>query len=115
MGYYTYYKLSVVNEEDFTKEQLQDAASRLAKRLDYDGEIPTSDPFAWLGNESMKWYDHEEDLMRLSDEYPDMVFFLEGWGEEFDDVWRKYFKNGAFKSYHRHYYWDPVPEWLMRS
>lgn len=44
--------------------------------------------------EPCKWYQHEEDMVRFSKEYPDTVFELTGEGEDAGDLWRKYFKNG---------------------
>jgi hypothetical protein len=59
--------------------------------------------------EPCKWYEHEEDVRKLSAEYPDVVFVLDGEGEEAGDVWRKFFLNG--KLVHS---WSPEikpPEW----
>ncbi len=33
-------------------------------------------------------------MIRLSKQYPDYVFQLDGDGEESDDFWRTYYKNG---------------------
>lgn len=119
MGYYTNYNLSVVNHNNFTENQLREVSSELARRLGEDDELPfhqhIDDAFEWIGYDSRKWYEHEEDMMQLSREYPDMIFLLEGWGEEYDDVWRKYFKGGRIKICNRHYFWDEAPEWALRG
>ena len=55
---------------------------------------------------SAKWYNHEEDLEKISKKYPDIAFSVEGDGEDFDDHWIQYWHNGKsysekihFKSY----------------
>lgn len=49
-------------------------------------------------DEEMKWYDHEADMTTLSKEFPNILFVLEGVGEEFPDAWRKWFHNGKFEA-----------------
>lgn len=56
----------------------------------YDGTEPVADSL----QDSCKWYDHEDDMKRLSKLFPDVVFTLKGTGEEAGDVWVKYFKDG---------------------
>lgn len=117
MGYYTSYILSVVNQDNFTKDQLKEASKKLAHRLgedeyeEFSDRQNIDDVFEWIGYDTRKWYEHEEDMTQLSLEYPDMIFLLEGWGEELDDVWRKYFKDGKMEVCGRNYYWDDAPEW----
>lgn len=79
MGYYTRYSLSW---DDYGLE----AETELAENIGYnpfDGEI--------------KWYDHEKDMRTLSKKYPTVLFDLYGEGEEYPDVWHKYFKNGKMQ------------------
>ena len=45
---------------------------------------------------SCKWYDYEEHMAEFSTHYPEYTFTLEGNGDEEDDRWRAYFKNGAY-------------------
>ena len=44
--------------------------------------------------EYSKWYEHEEDMKKLSRKYPDVLLLLEGSGEGPCDRWKKYFLGG---------------------
>jgi hypothetical protein len=44
--------------------------------------------------EECKWYSCVEDVLKLSKEHPDILFLLEGEGEEAGDIWKFYAKNG---------------------
>lgn len=47
--------------------------------------------------DSVKWYNHDEDMIKLSLEFPEIVFTLHGEGEETDDRWKKYYLNGKMQ------------------
>ena len=50
---------------------------------------------AWTDNLSeCKWYDHQADLEALSAIFPEVLFSLEGYGEENEDIWKMYALNG---------------------
>lgn len=102
MGYYTNYDL---------KWSGASSGSEVCPHCGGSGRITTDDviqtfietePFLYGNSEpikhsledSCKWYDHEEDMVRLSKKFPDVVFELHGEGEESGDIWVKYFKNG---------------------
>lgn len=46
--------------------------------------------------ESIKWYDHEDDLNRITGANPGLVLYIKGTGEEQGDVWCAYAYNGKF-------------------
>jgi hypothetical protein len=113
MGYYTYFTLGVhkkkydVNCPDVTVdfEIEKKVAVELAKIIYEIGDRPEERDVKYLAaveehgiyevlNDSMKWYDHEDDMCKLSAMFPDLYFTLEGDGEEFDDFWRKLFHDG---------------------
>lgn len=81
MGYYTDYKLSfdtsIVDKQevfDYIKEKF----------------------YQWFdcGYVNSKWYQHVPEMVEVSKKWPDVLFTLEGVGEESGDMWIKYFKNG---------------------
>jgi hypothetical protein len=41
-----------------------------------------------------KWYECDKDMTELSRQFPNIVFRLEGIGEEFPDIWHGVWKNG---------------------
>lgn len=45
-------------------------------------------------SDSCKWYDHEDHMAQFSYDHPDETFILEGRGEDDDDVWKLWVRNG---------------------
>lgn len=79
MGYYTRFSLSW---NDFSV----DAEQEISVFLGYN-------PF----NDEIKWYEHEKDMKEYSKTHPEVLFNLYGEGEEYPDIWHKYFKNGKMQ------------------
>lgn len=46
---------------------------------------------------NVKWYNHDDDMLRVSKMFPDIILKLEGEGEESDDLWKAYYKNGKMR------------------
>jgi len=96
MGYNTYHKLET---KDATKEQdekllkmFEDAEDEYGKDWDWTvAEFNGTD----IG-ESAKWYESDEDMKILSsrEEYKNVLFILDGEGEESGDIWKNYYRNG---------------------
>ncbi|MEK5036244.1 hypothetical protein MKY96_32865 [Paenibacillus sp. FSL R7-0302] len=53
--------------------------------------------FGYAFHDSYNWYDHEANMKDLSKAFPDVVFELHGEGEDNEDMWYKYFKNGKMQ------------------
>ncbi len=90
MGYYTYFKLTVTGETD----------------IDVIGKFRDENRGAYYalgqsGNNERKWMwaTHKEDVLEFSRKHPDILFLLEGEGEESGDVWKFYARNG--RSYYQ--------------
>lgn len=101
MGYYTNYKFSFSGP----KEAIDRVVAYLeAASLSANINKPaygTEEETEWLlyqlwtrDCDSMKWYEYETDLKRFSKKHPEIVFKLEGEGEEAGDLWHCYFKDG---------------------
>lgn len=105
MGYQTNYKLTWAGDVAKTKPCSHcDGTGKIAVE-DIVQEFVDTEPFLYSNTQpiadsledSCKWYDHEEDMRRLSLKFPDVVFTLNGEGEEAGDVWVKYFRNGKMQ------------------
>ncbi len=81
MGYYTYYEL--------TYEPL-----RLGEHQAIEEKLKKLNQGFWPFEEDTKWDTWEEDMKKLSLEFPDVTFHLWGEGEENIDSWYAHFKNG---------------------
>lgn len=100
MGYYTTYSLYV---ENLTDEQLRAVDNELAEVSEIEAWGD-----GWGG--CVKWYDHEDDLRRISALFPNALFTLDGEGEGSDDIWRDYYKNGKMQHCPARIEFDPYDE-----
>ena len=90
MGYYTNYKLTVLQGE---REIDSAILPSFDTRKMYFDSFSVQDLIE-NNADSCKWYEHDEEMIELSKEYPDYLFVLDGDGEETGDVWREFYKNG---------------------
>lgn len=87
MRYYTKYSLSVnMFEEDLIRE-FRESCENASFAINSDGEYYSE----------TKWYDHENYLKSFSVLHPNALFVLYGIGEDDEDMWVKYFKNGKMQ------------------
>lgn len=89
MGYYTQYNLYVQNYDGLNETELDDVNSAIEALNIFDGG---DNRYGWSAYE--KWYDHDDDMLALSTRFPDVVFQLYGDGEDSEDRWMTYYKNG---------------------
>lgn len=47
--------------------------------------------------DSCKWYEHDQFMLPLSADVPNVLFTLHGEGEENGDIWNKYYLNGKMQ------------------
>lgn len=83
MGYYTEYRLD--HDINDIGEFAEFFEAQTGYNFDYNNTL------------SGKWYDHEEHMKHISEQYPDKLFTLNGEGEESGDMWKKYLKNGKIQ------------------
>ncbi len=83
MGYYTNYELN------FNTNNPEEETKILNRIQEISG-------YTYLFSQEVKWYDHDKDMLQLSREFPDIVFTLDGEGEENGDIWKAYYHNGKF-------------------
>lgn len=98
MGYRTTYKISFPNVE---KKNVYSVVGGLENFIEEN-----RDSFDWGGDEVLsvlddlkegyytKWDGYNEDMKLISNAFPEMLFLLEGEGENPVDIWRMWFKGG---------------------
>lgn len=83
MGYYTNFQLEIT--------------PAVENDLQFFDEFRELTGYNWQRDYEMydvKWYRWKDDMRDISKRYPDRLFQLDGQGEESDDLWRAFFKNG---------------------
>ena len=105
MGYYTTYDLKIIeNEGRYTISEVVNYMKKKFEQNDwyYPFEYEFDDllfdeaktNFEFDYEEQAKWYEHHEEMLELSKQFPEIVFCLHGDGEEQGDEWYCYYKNG---------------------
>ena len=98
MGYYTEFSLEIRKIKN--ESQFEDLVMEMKRRdlIGYafdQGKYDKNKHEAYFGYyDSAKWYGHPEDMIHISEMFPNMYFELEGIGEEFGDYWREYWHDG---------------------
>lgn len=98
MGYYTYYTMEARDTK--TNAPLsEEMEAKICQRLweISNDAIYNGNSFCDCLGDCLKWYDHADDMLKLSKEFPDVMFMLEGEGEERDDNWRLFVQNGEWE------------------
>lgn len=90
MGYYTRFSLTVYQG----KTEVDSALYPSFKEKNLYGRYMSIQELISGSTDSMKWYEHKQDMLEISVLYPDLVFVLDGDGEEAGDCWREFYKNG---------------------
>ena len=101
MGYYTTFTLDCYDnransldisfETDFGKTLTAALHEISPYYFDDDFDLKT------LSYDSCKWYDHDEDMVKLSLRFPNYTFILEGEGEETCDLWKTIYHDGKLE------------------
>lgn len=96
MGTLTNYKISFMHFGKNKMPREADIVNALNKINPYDFEVGEDESplLEVFFEESIKWYDHVEDMIKLSKVFPETLFILDGWGEEIGDVWRELYMDG---------------------
>jgi hypothetical protein len=89
MGYYTRFTLTQERNPISVETLSEEISSRLGMNYALQSDGSPSD--------STKWYEHDEDMLKLSAKYPKTVFKLYGEGENNGDIWAKFYHDGKMK------------------
>lgn len=100
MGYYTSFHLDVYQHDDWIGERKDfqaipdDICDELEKEIDRIGVFEDGNILDGYWGYA-KWYRSDEDMLKLSTKFPDLLFILHGDGEDSEDLWNTYYHNGA--------------------
>lgn len=101
MGYYTSYHADIYDNRGHYNGDLEEKIAHAIARLPYfncdNEDIMEIDDV--IGMEAIKWYDYIDDMKHISLQFPDVTIIISGQGEDSDDIWRTYFKNGQYAHY----------------
>lgn len=89
MGYYTDYRLGMWDKDANLIEQSHPKYDEIATAFANLNCDFTTDDFDELtgGMANWKWYNSENDMETLGKQFPDVLFELEGMGEDREDWW----------------------------
>ncbi len=91
MGYYTTFRLEIVDGSQKQIQKVKDFANTL------HSEVTNGIDFESLFDEDgeyTKWYQHRVCMEMISKKFPRALFFLTGEGEETADLWHEYWLAG---------------------
>ena len=109
MGYYTSFVLTVRDatpEESAEIEKLVSNEDGMCFMERWGEDIYTA---------YTTWYDYDEDMLALSKQYPTVLFELYGDGEETEDIWYNYYKNGMKQRCPAKITFDPYDEAKLKE
>ena len=83
MGYYTSFTVEIGNPLNIPQEKY-DNDFKIINKFFLGFMYPNNDN-SW--SENLKWYNWQEEMAALTLQFPDYDFYIEGTGEENDDMW----------------------------
>lgn len=106
MGYYTNYSMEVIDIDNkgydaykiakYMLEKNDESEKFYAFQYGLRDFIENIDPTLKIdyalcldSDEETKWYENEDEMLELSQEFPEVLFKLHGEGEESGDIWDK--------------------------
>ena len=88
MRYYTEFEISYATKDEEEAKAITAAGTKISEPLETILEE---------GYITAKWYDHDRDMIKLSKQFPEIVFRLKGLGESSDDMYMIYYNQGKMQ------------------
>ena len=118
MSYDTQYHLTW-NEDAPTLDEMAAKAAEIIEQAVPGSRQHQNAASYWrdtlTGRNSCKWYEHEAQMARLSQEWPQILMTLSGNGEDHQDVWMKYFLSGQVHAVTAEIVYPPFNPKLLRE
>jgi hypothetical protein len=93
MGYLTRFELTTSDRDGAKSRETCETCGHKSSVSHVENIIKINDGYSPFGDDT-KWYNHHDQMIEYSKRFPDVVFTLSGEGEESDDIWKKYYKDG---------------------
>lgn len=93
MGYYTRFEGGVSGPAELMEKFSEDASNGVCFG-EYQQSLEEWVCGEFFGGDTAKWYGWNQDLISVSSNYPGLLFWLEGEGEESGDIWKAWARNG---------------------
>lgn len=84
MGYYSEHSLSVIKGDDSLIQSFREESDNAMYAFSENGDC----------KQRCKWYSAEKELIDFSKKHSETLFLLEVKGEENEDIWKLYVRNG---------------------
>lgn len=98
MGYYIDFELEIQNidKAENIEKSVEELCPDLVESIQYNGGVAENEIKSGFVAFNAKWYERENELIALSERYPELNITLFCKGED-DEMWVEYYKEGKFE------------------
>ena len=97
MGYLSNFYIKFENLNEFSEEEKEEILEEIVGNIDFIENYLSDEEFydnSEITAYQLKWYDYENDLVKISERFPKLKFKVDVYGEDDDDIRRVYFYGG---------------------
>jgi hypothetical protein len=97
MGYLSNFYIKFENLNEFSEEEQEEILDEIVGNIDFIENYLSDDEFynnSEITAYQLKWYEYEDDLIKISERFPELKFKVDVYGENDGDIVRIYFYNG---------------------
>ena len=99
MGYSTTYSLDIQFPKNLTDVEKHNLELDIIEKLENSDDLGFGYVLIGIYESSQlwKWYECETEMKEFSKLFKYVIFIIKGEGEQNDEIWYRYFKNGKMK------------------